>query len=86
MQPACPILDGRLLAAGRPSQPGRVLIGRKHGRHGRQVISGDELDLETDRLRFLFGLDEDMTTRRTALRLFGMEGYSQGLQFAAALG
>lgn len=63
------------------SLPDRVWTRRKGDRHGRYVISGDELDLETNRLCFLLRLDKDMTTCWTTLRLFGVKRYSKGLQF-----
>jgi hypothetical protein len=77
------VLGGRLLGA-YSALSDRVWTRRKGDRHGRYVISGDELDLETNRLCFLLRLDEDMTTCWTTLRLFGVKWYSKGLQFTTS--
>jgi hypothetical protein len=42
---------------------------------GRQVIGGDQLDLESDRLSLLFWFDKDMTAGRTTFGCLGMERY-----------
>ena len=42
-------------------------IGRQRGDDGGYVVSGDEFDLVSYRLRFLFGLDEDVAADGTSL-------------------
>jgi hypothetical protein len=67
------VLSGGLATARCPLPSCCVVARRNGGHHGGQVAGCDEFDFEMDKLWYLFWFDENMMTRRTTLRLFGMQ-------------